>query len=325
MTLDLTALLLVLFTCFLMMTERSYLWDIPIAAGFAASVLGLTANRMGRSMGVREWALVGAAFLAITLAVLVLVGVAAVPAGQGLVALWALLTRFGRLLLELAGRLLLALASLFSPKDYGTIQMEPSTPIPQGGELHAAQIDPAVLIVFLAVLAVLAAVLVGWILWKLSRIRLAGRRRRVRGPRSARRRLSLWSALKRLAALRIRQIRVLRFLRRHRNQPAGLYCILVRRCRMGPWHKRPGETPREFLTRLHGCAGADPELEEALRQLIPLVDRALYAASPSDAPVPQAPLIRRRIGRAVRRQLLRGAVSRIRKKRPAETDRAAAA
>ena len=39
-------------------------------------------------MGGREWALVGGAFLLITLAVLVLVGVAAAPVGQGLVTLW---------------------------------------------------------------------------------------------------------------------------------------------------------------------------------------------------------------------------------------------
>ena len=81
---------------------------------------------------------------------------------------------------------------------------------------------------------------------------------------------------------------------------------------MGPWHKRPGETPREFLTRLHGCAQEDGALEDALRQLIPLVDQALYAAAPCAASVPHAALIRRRIGRAVRGQFVRNTTQRLR-------------
>lgn len=111
-TLDITALLLVLFTSYLAATEVSYLWGLPIVAGFAAGVLGLTANRMGRPMGVREWGLVGGAFLLITLLVLLLVGVAAAPVGQGLVTLWTLLVNGVTFVWKLLWQFLLFLSSL---------------------------------------------------------------------------------------------------------------------------------------------------------------------------------------------------------------------
>lgn len=311
LTLDLTSLLLVVFIAYLSACGKSVLWAIPIAAGFAASVLGMIANRMGRPLGGREWGLIGGAFLLITLAVLLLVGVAAAPVGQGLVALWSLLLRAGRLLLKLAGQFLLFLLSLLPDSKYDT--PEALFPMPEIVEQETPDPEnPVILLILFVLLALLLAAFLVWCLRQLSRLRIGGTRRRVAASRHGRSRPSLWSALKQLFAARLRQLRMLRFLRRHRDQPAGLYFILVRRCRMGPWHKRPGETPREFLTRLQSCAREDPQLEQALRALIPLVDQALYAPSSSPASVPQAGLICRRIGRAVRGQFVRDAVSRLR-------------
>lgn len=314
-TLDITALLLVLFTSYLAATEASYLWGLPIAAGFAAGVLGLTANRMGRPMGVREWGLVGGAFLLITLLVLLLVGVAAAPVGQGLVTLWTLLVNGVTFVWKLLWQFLLFLSSLIPGGANGEQQaMDQAFVLPEmAAEEPMGQENPVVLVLFVVLLVVMFAALVVWVLRWLSRLRVGGQRKQAKqGQRGKKRRLSLWAALRRLFSARLRQLRMLRYLRRHRDQPVGLYYILVRRCRMGPWHKRPGETPREFLTRLHGCAQEDGALEDALRQLIPLVDQALYAAAPCAASVPHAALIRRRIGRAVRGQFVRNTTQRLR-------------
>ena len=98
---------------------------------------------------------------------------------------------------------------------------------------------------------------------------------------------------------------------RNRNTPRGLFYLLIRRCRMGPWHKRRGETPREFLLRLRRSTGGDPELAAALDELIPAVDAALYAPSVQADRIAHARLIRRRIGASVRRQFIRDSLERL--------------
>lgn len=314
LTLDLTALLLVLFTAYLSAIEESYLWALPIAAGFAASVLGMTANRIGRPLGGREWCLIAGAFLLITLAVLLLVGVAAAPVGQGLVTLWNLLVSGVNFLLALLWRFLLFLASLFPDSTYEDLPADSAFSMPELGEEETmAQANPVLQVVFFVLMAIVLAGLLVWLLRQLSRLRVGGQSGRARTSRHVKTRPSLWRALKKLISFWLQQLRILHFLRRHRDQPAGLYFILVRRCRMGPWHKRPGETPREFLTRLRGCACDDCALEQALQDLIPLVDQVLYAPLSSPAPFPQSALIRRRIGRAVRRQFAKDTAFRLRK------------
>lgn len=311
LTLDASALLLVLFTGYLAAMQASYLWCAPMAAGFAACVLGMTANRMGRPMGGREWVLVGGAFLLISLLVLLLVGVAAAPAGQGLVILWTWLVGAAKFVVDLLWRILLFLTSLFPAPEYGEVEMEPPAITIPGTEEEMAEGNPAALVV-LVVLAVVLAVGAGiWLLRQLGKLRVGGQAEgRKRAQIRKRSRPSLWKALKRLLSSWVRRVRLRRFLRRHRDQPVGLYYILVRRCSLGPWHKKPGETPREFLIRLQGCAQGDPELEEALGGLAPLVDMALYAPRPKRARVPQAALIRKRIRRAVSRQFVRDCVAR---------------
>lgn len=313
LTLDATALLLVLFTAYLAAFGKSYLWSLPIAAGFAASVLGMTANRIGRPMGGREWGLVGGTFLLITLAVVLLVGVAAAPVGQGIVALWTLLVRAVRLIMHLLWRFLLFLAALFPQRTYEELPPEPAFTPPEISQEALGEGNPVVVILFLVVLAALLITMLVWLARQLSRLRIGGQRRTKRVLHS-RTRPSLWGALKRLFAAHRQKLRMLRFLHRHREQPVGLYYLLVRRCRTAPWHKRPGETPREFLARLQVSAQGDQALEQALRELIPLVDQALYAPAPCRTSFPRAALIRRRIGWAARRQFVRDAAGALREK-----------
>ena len=88
----------------------------------------------------------------------------------------------------------------------------------------------------------------------------------------------------------------------------GLYFLLVQRSRPTPWHKLQGETPREFLSRLRDRAAGDPELIQALENLIPAVDQALFASYTGEELFSKAALVRRRLGTAVYRGMVRDAV-----------------
>lgn len=311
LTLDGSALMLVVFTGFLAAMDLNYLWGAPAAAGFAACILGMTANRMGRPMGAREWTLVGGAFVLISLVVLFLVGVAAAPAGHGLVALWNFLVSSAQFLLGLLWRFLVFLASLFPEPEQSELDMEPLPSMPDLEE-EVGESNPVVLVVMLIILAGLVAFAVVYLLRLLGRTRIGGRTKVRARNRVVRRRLSLLGALKRLFASWARRVRLRRYLWRHRDEPVGLYYCLERRCRMGPWHKRQGETPREFLTRLCASAKGDPELEHALAELVPQVDLALYAPGIQAVRISGAALIRRRIGRAVSRQFVQECTVRLR-------------
>ena len=164
----------------------------------------------------------------------------------------------------------------------------------------------------LAVLAAAGALaLAVWCLRMLGKVRVGGRRV-VRTVRPSRRRPALSGALRRLLASWAERICLAVWLIRNRNTPAGLFYLLVRRCRMGPWRKRRGETPREFLLRLRRSAEGDRELADALDGLIPAVDAALYAPPEREgSAVPYARLIRRRVGASVRRQFVRDSLARL--------------
>ena len=153
---------------------------------------------------------------------------------------------------------------------------------------------------------VLVVGLVIWGFWMLGRFYIGGAPVISRTKGHERKRLSFWNGLKRLFRLWKNKLRVWLFLWKNRSTPVGIYFLVEEKCRMGPWHKREGETPREFLGRLKGYAAGDEPLSEALAGLIPAVDVALYSGrGGKTAQIPQARLIRRRIGGTVRRQFFR--------------------
>ena len=305
LTVDASFLVLLIFTGYTAATEQPLSYCLPICAGCAASLLGLILRRSGGELHGRGWAMVAAAFVGVLALLWLLVSVAAAPAGAGVVRLWtglkAALEALGRLL----GQLILFLASLLpAPETDGAYQMEMENPaIPQIQET-VRELSPGVLMVLTAAGIILALVLLTLILRALSRLRIGGTRR-VKAPRARTGRPSLLEGLRLLWAAWLRRIALLHWLRRHRQTPDGIYFLLVRRSRKAPWHKRPGETPREFLTRLKAAAESDSDLRNALEALMAAVDAALYAPSPQTVTLPQADLIRRRMGAAVRRQALR--------------------
>lgn len=247
----------------------------------------------------------GAAFGGIFLVMCLLLVVAAAPAGEGLVALWGLLTGGIKAVLSGAYRLILAVAALFPDP-------EPSTGQPlwdaSGNfnlELPAQEEDPTVPLVIILLLLALLAGLVVWVLAQMGKVKLG--RGAVKGEDHAprRERPSLWRGLCTLFAswIEFAQFRI--FLWKNRSTPRGLYCFLVHRCRMGPWRKRPGETPREFLLRLARSAQDQPELAGALEELAREVDAALYGRNTENRQVEQAGLIARQIKASLRRQFAR--------------------
>ena len=308
--LDTSTIVLALFVSFLSAVGLPAYWSVPAAAGCAAAVLGTISLRINRSMGPRDWGVVLLAFGALFAGMLLAVRFVAAPAGEGIMALWHGAVGLVQLLLQLLLRFLMFLATLFEPAEYGELSLMEPLQVPAQEQLMEEGSPLALVIAIALCLAVLLCLAV-YVLYRLGKLRIGGKKANKTGRRQCQR-ISLWKAVRRLMAALGARLRLRVFLWRVRNTPRGLFCLLVHRCRMGPWHKRPEETPREFLTRLQESAWDDGELSTALGELIPAVDRALYAPDCSGGPVPGARLIRRRISTAVHRQFLRDCWAKVR-------------
>ena len=282
----------------------------PACVGCVASLLGVMIWRMGGRLGVRGWSFAGAVFFILLLLVVLLVEFIAAPAGQGVVALWGVISSAVRAGAAGLGRALAWLLSLLpSPSGEGEIDMEP----PQAGvpeELGELQADPTAMLVMIVLLAAGVLCLAVWALRMLGRVRVGGGKAGG-GVRSRQRRASLRKGLRRLLSSWAAYLRMRVWLVRNQNTPKGLFYLLVFRCRMGPWHKRQGETPREFLLRLRGNVERDQPLAQALEELIPEVEAALYAPPGRTGYAVHAKLIRRRIGISTRRQAVRNGMERL--------------
>ena len=303
---DASIVTLVIFTAYTAFSGVELIWNIPALCGFAAAILSVTACRGGEHLSGKSLVLLAGAFGAIFLVMWLLVGVAAAPAGEGLVALWNLVTGAVQFVLDLAYRLLMAIVSLFPDP-------EPSTGVPlwdaSGNfaleEQSAGEGNPIVALVMIVLQVAALVVLAIWVLAQMGKIKLGKKPVGAPKPSEGRERPSLWRGLRTLVASWAEFVRLRLFLWKNRRTPKGLYFFLVHRCRMGPWHKRPGETPREFLLRLAQSAQDQPELAAALEELARDVDEALYSGRAGKKSVEQAGLISRQIKTAVRRQFVR--------------------
>lgn len=321
LSLDTSAVMLVLLMGYTSIMGSGILWVLPGAAGFAAACLGVAARRMYGPITIKGWALLGIAFVGIFGLMVLLVGVAAAPAGEGIVMLWNGLVTLAKGVLALLWRLLLFFSSLLPEMAAGDLE-EPYAQIqlPEE-ELVQAEANPVLTIILLVLASVALLLFLAWLLRLMGRLKIGGRKVPKAEKVPQRRRISLWSGLKRLLESWRTRIRLHLFLTRHRDTPVGMFYGLVRRCRLSPWRKRTGETPREFLLRLRRSAGEDLELAAALDGLIPAVETALYSPVGRSDTVAQAGLIRRRIGRAVRGQFLRDSWSSVRRLRKPGVDK----
>ena len=311
--LDASLVALILFVAYGAAVQIPAYQMIPACVGGAGSLLGLMICRTGGRLGARGGLFAAVVCLAILASVFLLAGSVAAPVGQGVVALWNALTAAVRRVAALLGRGVAWFFSLFPEESKGGLEWELDMDLMQSAQIEAeegAEATPAAM----AVMAVL--LVTGVLLLAIGGLRLLGRIRMggmqaVPTTRTCRRRIPLLEGLRRLMGSWVEHFRMRIWLIRNRNTPRGLFYLLIRRCRMGPWHKRRGETPREFLLRLRRSTGGDPELAAALDELIPAVDAALYAPSVQADRIAHARLIRRRIGASVRRQFIRDSLERL--------------
>ncbi len=309
--LDGSLVLLVVVAAFLSLTGQPLYYGIPGICGAAAALLNVVVIRGSRPLGTREGLFLGGAFAAVFGGMTLLTGAAA-PLGRGLAALW---NGLGELIGAVFNALYRLLLYLTPPApEYTEEAQSAAASLPAAEEAPPTEPSPLVNAILLAIvgLAVVAGAL--WLLRGLSRWKLGGRKAAAAAAPARRSRPAFGEALRALLARWRTALRTRRWLRRHRDTPAGVYFLLERRCRRSPWHKRPGETPRQFLTRLAGYARDDEQLCADLARLIPAADAALYGAAPLSQPAlaDSARRVRRRIGRTVRRQALRAAAARVR-------------
>ena len=311
LTLDAAFLLLVAFMGYSSATALAPKWSIPAVAGLCAAVIAAVILRSSHSPGLKGWLAVAAAFGLLFLLLWVVIGVAA-PAGQGLVAVWSFLAAGINAVKSLLWRGFLFLLSLFPDADpegesgwteFGEAIFVEETPAEEG--------NPILGLILLVICTVGAVAVVIWLIGQLRRIKLraiAG----VQAPTVPRRdRISLLQGMLRLLKGWHASLKLRFRLWRGRNTPDGLYFLLVHRCRRAPWHKRDGETPRQFLLRLCQSAGGDETLSNALKQLARDTDAALYSSHPSPSRLEYAPLIRRRLGTALRMHFFRSLAARL--------------
>ena len=314
LALDGTAVLLVLFVGVVAAIGAPPSIGLVIAAGFAACVMGVIVVRIGRKMGLREGLLIAAAFGALMLLVQGLVTWVAAPAGRGIVTLWNAFTYGVKLIASLLWGLLVYLASLIGTQEGGeTAPYLPDRIVTDTRSVE--EISPLAGVIFGVLGIVLLVLFVVWGIRKLSRLRVGGKAQAPAAEKRSRQRLPLKTALKTLWTGLLTRMRVRIFLFRSRNTPVGLYYGLVDRCRFSLWHKREGETPGEFLSRLSRLAAGDPALSAALADLIPKVNGALYGRQDCPSTVKEAGLIRRRMGAAMIRRFFSAAAGKLAKGR----------
>ena len=141
--------------------------------------------------------------------------------------------------------------------------------------------NPIFGLILLVIFVVAAVAGVIWLLTQLHRMKLRPVAGTQVAPLPKRERISLFKGLLRLLRDRYAALKLRLRLWKGRNSPAGLYFLLVYRCRRAPWHKTEGETPRQFLLRLSEASGGDEALSAALKQLAQDTDAALYSNRPA--------------------------------------------
>jgi len=316
LSLDASMVLLLLFAAYTAAMDVPMFRAIPPVLAVAASILGVISRRISHSMGAREWGLVSLVFLGVFATMWLLVSFAAAPAGEGLVSLWHGFVAASLALLNWLWQILERILSWLMPEtDSGELPLMPPSEAIPGADAMTEELSPLIALVPILLAAALVVALVVWLLVKLGRIHVGGVRSAKTTVRQTRQRLSLRDALARFFRSLAARIRLQVFLWKNRNTPQGVFYLLVQRCRKGPWHRQTGETPREFLCRLQSYSAERPDLFAALGNLIPAVDRALYASAADRVIFPEARLIRHKMGTAIRRQSLRTLISRLRERR----------
>lgn len=311
LTLDASFLLLVAFICYSSALTLSPAWNIPSVAGLCAAIIAAVILRSSQSPGLKGWLAVAGAFVLLFLLLWVVIGIAA-PAGQGLVAVWSMVAAcIGAVksLLLWGFLFLLSLLPTADPEgEMGWTRFEDAILVE---DTPVEEVNPIFGLILLIIFVVTAVAGIIWLLAQLRRMKLRPAAGAQVSPLPRRERISLFKGLLRLLGNWYAALKLRFHLWRGRNSPVGLYFLLVHRCRRAPWHKTGGETPRQFLLRLCEASGGDEALASALKQLARDTDAALYSNRPAPDCLEYAPLIRRKLGTALRLHFFRQLAARL--------------
>jgi len=314
LTLDCSFLLLPIFIGYSAILGWESRWSIPALCGLAASITAAASSRSPKSRNAKGWLAVGAAFALLVGILWLFVSVIAAPAGSGLISVWTLITSGVHALKRLLLGVLTYLLSLLPNAEPGEL---PPYELPDFSHLEgsaAEESSPVAGAIMLALLIGCAAALLVWLVRRMGKFRLGRMQKKSADAMIHRERTSFLKGLLHLLTSMAEGARFRLLLWKGRNTPVGLYFLLVHRCRRAPWHKRPCETPREFLLRMAGTARSDEELSSALKQLARETDAALYSGHAKPTALAYAPMIRRKIGTAARKQFLSDLLPRSRSK-----------
>lgn len=300
LTLDFNIVLMLCYVGLCTYWEQDLTYLYPALLGLTAALLGLITIRIKRRVGPREIAFLLVILFALLLLMEILLATVAPTAGRGLIAAGNGLLAVLSVLLSLANRFLIFLTSLFPALSEEEMLPEVETTEEIESDMDYGNGAPLWLL-FLIIAAFLIAAVIFFL--RYCRGRRVSRRRTVSIQAAAPRR-SLRESLRLLLARFRNFLRRRRFLRRNRNNPVGLFYLFERSCRHSPLARSPGETPREFLSRLAGSFPEEPETADRLAGLLPLVDAAFYSRTPERPAVPGAPALRRRVKRAALRSRL---------------------
>ncbi|MCD7820247.1 MAG: hypothetical protein LUH07_14565 [Lachnospiraceae bacterium] len=290
--LDIDLVLLAVFAAYLGELAMPMYWTFPAAIGCGASILGMLTLRAGGRLSSRGWGL-----LAVLLAVLsggVWLGVNTVSrgAGKGLLALWNALKAAGLALYNALCQFIKWFAALFPAQEYSELELEQETEMLLTSSLE--QMDVSVPWYVYALILLLAATVLVLLLRYLRRFRVQREQPKLQAVHKPRHsRISFWSALKRRLHQITESLRLRLYLYRNRDTVLGAFYGLLRHAYGRSWRHGAVESPREFLTGLARQAEADEALYTALIDLIPAVERALYAPDGKAERYPQASLLRR--------------------------------
>ncbi|MCC8128321.1 MAG: hypothetical protein LIO51_00045 [Clostridiales bacterium] len=297
--LDVGLALLAVFSAYLGALGMSMVWALPSAVGCVAAILGMLAFRAGGSLSLRGWGLLTALLALITGGVWLGVRMLSRGAGKGLLFFWNALKTAGIAAYEGVYRFVEWFTSLLPGQDYSVLEAEQEMEALNAASAEYAEMTVPRFVYVLPVLLVLAALVI--LLRYARRFRMRGERIKLQSPeKPVRRRISLWNALKRRFGRLAEGLRLRLYLCRERDTVLGVFYGLLRRAYGRSWRDGAGESPREFLTGLAGKAEEDEALYAALIDLIPMVERALYASCAEKENYPEAALLRsRKTGRVL--------------------------
>ncbi|MCD8098104.1 MAG: hypothetical protein LUE31_08730 [Lachnospiraceae bacterium] len=299
--LDVGLALLAVSSAYLGALGMSMVWALPSAIGCVAAILGMRAVQAGgrRAPPPRGWGLLTALLTLITGGVWLGVRMFSRGAGKGLLFFWNALKTAGIAAYEGVYRFVEWFTSLLPGLDYSVLEAEQEMEALNAASTEYAEMTVPRFVYVLPVLLVLVALVI--LLRYARRFRMRGERIKLQSPeKPVRRRISLWNALKRRLGRLAEGLRLRLYLCRERDTVLGVFYALLRHAYGRSWRDGAGESPREFLTGLAGKAEEDEALYAALIDLIPMVERALYASCAEKENYPEAALLRsRKTGRVL--------------------------